>query len=186
MSAFVSMFVASTIQVYLSSLNSYFAMKNFFTSIAFNSYIYSASVEELAKISFFMFSCKFIPAISQYKNDINNRDIQNNRETNTNKEISLLAMIFATSFATFENIAYSVYAPTLVLLRLVTSTLLHIFIAPIYIGIFKKKIISSMVLPIFIHGTYNFLINASSITFLFSICIVLSLLFKNLYSFTTH
>jgi len=183
LSSFASVLFALIFQHYLSSIVLHLETKNHFHYILFNAFIYSASIEEISKMFFFFLTCNFlhlgVQSNMQFKNAVNKTNLQQIQS----KIIPGVAMLFASSFAAFETVGYAIYEPSLLFFRLFSATLLHIFIAPIYAGMFKKKVLSSMALSIAIHGTYNFLIDASNITFPFSYAVLIILFLKNMYGF---
>ncbi len=184
--SFVSVLLALVIQHYLSSTSSYFLPNNHLCYTLFISFIYSASVEELSKMFLFFISCKSLHLTEKFGDISTSNNGQLKVNNSSPKILSILAILFASSFAAFENVGYSVYNPELLLFRLFSATLLHIFIAPIYIGLFKKKVMSSIILSIAIHGSYNFLINASKATFSFSFLLLIALQLKNIHTLFKH
>jgi len=182
LSSFISVLSALIIQHYLTFFVLHLLGKeNHFYYTIFNSFVYSATIEEISKIFFFFLSCNLLRLTSRFKVKL---QIEKTQQVNilSEKTISVLAMFFASSFAAFETVGYSIHEPKLLFLRLLTATLLHIFISPIYVGIFKKKVLSSIALSIAIHGTYNFLVDASNITIPLSFCLLILLLLKTIHN----
>lgn len=194
--AFASLLFALFLRHYLSFLTLYLSSRDSFSQVLLDSFLYSATVEEVSKILFFFISCKVLrlvpnvlsPHVASMALHSTQKSCQAEGRVNdakkideeSRKKLAVLAVFFATSFAAFENVGYSLYEPEVLLLRFCTATLLHILIAPFYLGIFKSQLHVIAVSSI-IHGTYNFLITLGSVGFLLSLCLLLALLFKHIY-----
>ncbi len=176
-SAFASVLASSFVQQFLSSLR-FSAWLEGLSFAFFQSFIYSALIEELFKIVFLYVTFWGIASIS--KNGVNTLGIK--RLSDKNGEISLepilfFSMFFCATFAGFENVAYFVYEPNIVLGRLFGPSLLHILLSFFYIGLFAKSrwmFFCAIALPIFFHGSYNFflLLGKSLLSTLFLVLLI--------------
>jgi len=114
--------------------------------------------------------------------DNEKKDMYSNFEEPRN-ELVILAMFFTSCFASFENIAYTIFNIKVLPVRLITASLFHIFIAPYYLkAISKTKNInfSFLALPIILHGAYNMFITMGGFFLAFSFIIILFLLIQTL------
>ena len=170
--SFIAVLFALLVQHCISSVALHIASNDTFAQMIFNSFLYSATIEEISKIFFFFTTYKLLHLRQQAKEKTNSTSI---------RTISRLAMLFASSFAAFETVSYSIYEPQLLFIRLFSASLLHILVAPIYVGIFKKQMLLSIFASISIHGIYNLLVEASSVTFPFSFLVLIPLLLKASY-----
>ena len=178
--SFCSIFLSSVLQVLLSSLQIKIKDYSTFLLTLFNSYIYSATVEEGIKLLLFYFFLHFFCPDFEKKGGIEGVS----PKARDSKISIFLAMFFAACFAAFENISYVATDFRTLPIRMVTVTFLHISIAQYYLYIkanWQKKIFLSLLLPIFIHGSYNLFIALKGKFVILSFAILLFLVVQNIY-----
>ena len=180
--ALVAVFASSFSQVCISS-TTWMKTLEMAPSIFFNSFIYSAFVEEFFKMLCFYLIFSIIPSLSKYKDSLckANSSIKD-KEYIINA--TLFAMFFCATFAGFENVAYFSNEANIASKRLFSASLLHILLSPFYVGLLSKRCFNlffSFVLSVSLHGCYNFFILQNMMSF--SIFIIVFLLLFNIICF---
>ena len=175
--SFLAIFISSLLQLLTSFLLSQFLQQENTLTIFFNSFIYSGAIEEITKFLFFYVVISFVIPSHCKKLEEN----ATYHFEKAKKQFLILVMFFASCFAGFENIAYMVFNIKILHIRLITATLFHIFVSPYYLkSIPKTNNIrpSFLIIPIFLHGTYNILITSGGIFSLLSFVIILFLVIR--------
>ncbi len=176
--SFLAILVSSILQLLIFFLFSPLLGQREILNLFFDSFIYSATIEEMIKFFLFYY---FLLRV-KYSSSLT----ISNEEKNKN-QILILVMFFASCFAGFENISYMLFEIRLLPIRLVTASLLHILVSPYYLkAIIKTKNIhtSVLIIPIILHGTYNLLVTLGGVFFLLSFVIIFFLLIQNILVFT--
>ena len=166
--SFLAIFISSLLQLLTSFLLSQFLQQENTLTIFFNSFIYSGAIEEITKFLFFYIVISFVIPSHCKK-------LKENATYHFEKAKK------QSCFAGFENIAYMVFNIKILHIRLITATLFHIFVSPYYLkSILKTNNIrpSFLIIPIFLHGTYNILITSGGIFSLLSFVIILFLVIR--------
>lgn len=175
--SFLAIFISSIFQLVISFFLSHFLTQQDVLSILFASFIYSGAIEEIIKFIFFYYLLVFFKP--------SNIEVISPIMLSSNKKMKMqliiLAIFFASCFASFENIAYIVLDIKLLPIRLITASLFHISIAPYYLkAISKTKNIyfSFLSIPILLHGIYNMFVMIGGIFSIFSFILIFFLLVK--------
>ena len=173
--SFLAIIISSVLQLLTSSLFPSLLSEENILTLFFNSFIYSGAIEEIVK--FFLFYTILVLIIpSNYKNQEQNAQSRSNK---IERQLLTLAMFFASCFAGFENISYIIFNIDILTIRLITASLFHILIVPYYLKTFSKTKrikVSSLTIPIILHGTYNMFIMIGGLFSFFSFVILFFLL----------
>ena len=187
--SFFAIFISSILQLFIFRLFYDFLKRipiSFFQHF-FHSFIYSGFIEEVIK--FFFFYCVLVFFVHPYIQRAKGISYSDNIRK---RELILLVMFFASCFAGFENIAYILlntsswdimwrYISNLLCIRLFTASLFHIFVSQYYLKAISKENrinFAFLLIPIFLHGIYNFFVAIGGVFFKISIVIIIFLLVR--------